>query len=62
MWFDIHMSVHRNIIPNYNQQDATFLDLFIFTDAVHVSGGSYAHHQEHVTVHTPSGIVKHYCC
>ena len=27
--FDIHMSVHCNIIPNYSQQDATFLDLFI---------------------------------
>jgi len=26
-----------NIIPNYNQQDATFLDLFISTDALHVS-------------------------
>jgi len=28
---DIHMSVHRNIIENYSQQDAAFLDLFIFT-------------------------------
>ena len=36
--FDIHMSVHRDIIPNYSQQDATFLDLFISTVAVHVSG------------------------
>jgi len=45
--FDIYMSVHRNVIPNYGQQDATFLDLFISTDAVHVSGGSSAHHQEH---------------
>jgi hypothetical protein len=45
--FDIHMSVHRNIIPNYGQQDATFLDLFIFTNALHVSGGPSAHHQEH---------------
>jgi hypothetical protein len=45
---DIHMSVHRNIIPNYSQQDATFLDLFIFTDALHVSGGSSTHHQEHI--------------
>jgi len=35
--FDIHMSVHPNIITNYRQQDATFLDLFIFTDALHVS-------------------------
>jgi hypothetical protein len=54
--FDIHMSVHRNIIPNYSQQDATFLDLFVFTDALHVSGGSSAHHQEHINVHTASGI------
>jgi len=23
--FDIHMSMHYNIITNYNQQDATFL-------------------------------------
>jgi len=56
------MSVHRNIIPNYNQQDATFHDLFVFTDAVHVSGGSSAHHQEHITVHTASRIVSQYCC
>jgi len=26
-----------------------FLNLFIFTDALHVSGGSCAHHQEHIT-------------
>ena len=58
----IHMSVHRNIIPNYNQQNATFLDLFISTDAVQVSGGSSAHHQEHKTVRTVSGIVNQYCC
>jgi hypothetical protein len=34
-------------IPNYNQQDATFLDLSIFTEALHVSGDSSVHHQEH---------------
>ena len=39
-------------IPNYNQQDATFLDLFIPTDVLRVSGGSSAHHQEHTTVNT----------
>jgi len=60
--FDIRMSVHRNIITNYSQQDARFLDLFIFTGAVHVSGGSAAHHQEHITVQTASGSVSHYCC
>ena len=50
------------LFPNYNQQDATFLDLFISTDALHVSGGSSAHHQEHITVHTASGIVNQYSC
>jgi len=60
--FDIRMSVNLNIIPNYSQQDATFLDLFISTDDLHVSGGSSAHHLEHITVHTASGIVNHYCC
>jgi hypothetical protein len=49
-------------IPNYSQHDATFLDLFIFRDALHVSGGFSAHHQEHITVHTASGIVNQYCC
>ena len=39
-----------------------FLNLFIFTDALHVSGGSSAHHEEHITVHTASGIVNQYCC
>jgi hypothetical protein len=60
--FDIHTSVQRNIIPNYSQQDTTFLDIFIFTNALHVSGGFSAHHQEYITVHTASGIVNQYCC
>jgi hypothetical protein len=34
------MSGHCNIIPNYSQEDAAFLDLFIFTDVLPVSGGS----------------------
>jgi len=38
------------------------LNLFIFIDALHVSGGSFAHYQEHITVYTASGIVKQYCC
>jgi hypothetical protein len=49
-------------ISNYSQQDAKFFDLFIFTDAICVSGGSSAHHQENITVHTASGIVNQYCC
>ena len=51
-----------HIIPNYSEQEATFLDLLISTDALHVSGGSSAHHQEHINVHTASGIVIQYCC
>jgi len=35
-----------------------FLNLFIFKDVVHVTGGSLAHHQEHITVHTASGIIN----
>ena len=60
--FDIHMSIHRNTIPNYNEQDATFLALSISIDALHVSRGSSAHHQEHITVHTASSIAIQYCC
>jgi len=39
-----------------------FLNFLIFTDALHVSGDSSTHHQEHITVHTASGIVNQYCC
>jgi len=55
------MFVHRNIITNYSQQDARFLE-FISTDALHISGGSYAHHRKHTTVHTASIILNQYCC
>jgi len=55
-------TTQHHIFPNYNHQDAPFLDLFISTDALHVSGGSSAHHQEHTTVHTASGVVSQYCC
>ena len=56
------MSVHRNIIPNFSHQDATYFDLFIFAKALHVSGGFSAHHQEHITVQTAADIVNRYCC
>ena len=46
------------LITNYSQHDAMFLDLFIFTDSLYVSGGSSAHHQERLTVYTASGIVN----
>jgi hypothetical protein len=46
----------------YSQQDATFLNLFTCKDSLHVSDGSSARHQEHITVHTASGIVNQYRC
>jgi hypothetical protein len=49
------------VILNYSQQDATLLGLFIFKDALHVSGGCSDHHQEHTTVHTASAVVNQYC-
>jgi hypothetical protein len=33
--FYIHISVHRNIIPNYNQQDATFL-IYLFLQTLYI--------------------------
>ena len=47
-----HGTNFKKLIPNYSLQDAAFLDLFIFADALYVLGGSSAHHQEHTTVHT----------
>ena len=53
------------LFPKHSQQDASFLDLFIYLflqNAVHVSVGSCAHNQEHKTVHRVSRIVNRYCC
>jgi len=38
--------VHRNNILIYIQQDATLHSLFYLETALHVSGGTIAHHQE----------------
>jgi hypothetical protein len=59
---NLKIKVFTPFFPNYNQQDATFINLFTSTDALHVSGGFSAHHQEHRTVHTGSDIVNQYCC
>jgi len=53
------MKLYFQITANKMQ---LFLNLFIFTDTVHVSGGSSAHHQEHITEYTALGIVNQYCC
>jgi len=44
--FNVHGSVHRNIILIYIQQDAKLHSLFYLETALHVSGGTTTHHQE----------------
>ena len=56
------MFVHRKYISKLQPTRFKFLDLFISTDALHVSGGSSAHRQEHITVNTTSVIVNQHCC
>jgi len=45
--FSVHGSVHRNNILIYIQQDAMLHSLFYLETALHVSGGTTTHHQEH---------------
>jgi len=56
------MSMHRKYNSKLQPTICNVFFLFISTDAVHVSGGPSAHHQEHITVHTASGTVNQYCC
>jgi hypothetical protein len=55
--FDIHMSVHRNIITNYSQQDATFLEFIYFYRCSTCFRRFLRPYREHITVHTVSGIL-----
>jgi len=45
--FNVHGSVYRNNILIYIQQDATLHSLFYLETALHVSGGTTTHRQEH---------------
>ena len=45
--FNIHGPVHSKNILIYIQQDATLHSLFYLETALHVSGGTTTHHQEH---------------
>jgi hypothetical protein len=56
-FYTFHFSHTGKLITNYSQQDATFL-AFISSHTLHVVGRFSAHHQEHITVHTASGIVN----
>jgi hypothetical protein len=57
--FDFHMSVHRKYISKVQPTICNVFSIYLFLYiALHVSGGSSAHHQEHKTVHTASGTVE----
>ena len=56
--FDIHMSVHRNVIPYYSQQMQLFL-IYLFLQTLHMfQAVPPPINQKHTTVYTASGIVK----
>jgi hypothetical protein len=46
--FNVHGSVRRKNIPIYIQQDATLHSLSYLETALHVSGSTSTHHQEHI--------------
>jgi hypothetical protein len=53
------MSVHLKYISKIQTKRYNVFSIYLFLQiALHVSGGSSAHHQEHKTVHTALGIVK----
>ena len=68
--FNVHGSVHRQNILIYIQQDATLHNLFYLETALHVSGDTTTHHQEHVeqfpdkinceTLHLVGYILEYY--
>ena len=45
------MSVHRNNILIYIQQDAILHSLFYLETDLHVSGGTSTHHQERIQLY-----------
>jgi len=43
--------MHRYNIPVYIQQDATLHSLLYLETALHVSGGTSTHHQDHIQLY-----------
>jgi hypothetical protein len=47
---------HQSAVLKQNKKDKSYTMIFIITNALHVSGGSSAHHQELKTVYTTSQL------
>jgi len=57
--FDVHMAVHRNIIPIVKPTRCNDVsNLFILENTLHVSDGLSVHHQEFKTIHIATGICQ----
>jgi len=57
--FDIHRTVHRNILSIVKPTRCTTVsNLFYFEMTLHVSDGLSVHHQEFKTVHTATDICQ----
>jgi hypothetical protein len=54
--FYIHVTVHRDRFLSNNQPDPLIIQILFCYKTLHVSGISFAHHQEFSTVH--SGVVS----
>jgi hypothetical protein len=49
--FNVHGSGHLNNILIYIQQDATLQSLFYLETTIHVSDGTFTHHQERIQLY-----------
>ena len=57
--FNVHVSVHRNNIPIYIQQDATLHNLFYLETVLHVSGGNTTHQRERIQLYLQYLVFVH---
>jgi hypothetical protein len=60
--YDVQESVHREIIVKITNDMQLYKLIYYYKSALNVSGDIFAHHQEHLTVFTVSGIVHPSCC
>jgi hypothetical protein len=57
-----YLYVNRRFQVTPNKMQRFLIHLFIYKEAVRVSGRSSVHYQEHKTAQTASRIVNQYCC
>jgi hypothetical protein len=61
MFFDIHVTVHRDKFLVINQLDALISQIYFRNENLHYSDSSSAHHQEFFTVYTVMAYVTEFC-